>query len=461
MLAGVIGAALAWNAGLQAKSPANINAVNERWEWDGQAIGEMWQRAFADEDPLLAVNAAGTLPYFSKFRSLDMAGLTDRHIAMQPPSPGGFLGHDYGDGKYVLDRQPDLVVFAGARGGGPAYKSGGEMARDERFKSGYQMVRFEAHDPKRAINDAWIRLDGSLGVRSTPDRIEYPAYALVAERGTDPAAGGLTGEGGSGALLVAASKLHTRAVELPPGTWTVRLDPPNPRLDVSVRNVGKLTVAVDGGAETRVSGTAGANIEVHIESKHLDTMLGRILFERVVASVASKPLEPKGETVVQVGALASGVGADKLAVGDFSNGAPGWSFSGRAFQQNPAPGKFGNQGRIQGAIGALANSYHPETGDAGQGTATSAPFIPAAGAWLELRVGGGSYGVGVRLRRGEEIVMSWCGEDSETLRRVRYDLSGYAGQKLHIEIFDERDGSWGHVLADEIFVYGSVAAPGA
>ncbi len=77
---------------------------------------------FREQQPLLAVTAAGTLPYFSKLPSLDMLGLNDRHIAhLQPDKPGMFV-HDHADGGYVLDREPDLIVFH--IGSSPALEAG-------------------------------------------------------------------------------------------------------------------------------------------------------------------------------------------------------------------------------------------------------------------------------------------------------------------------------------------------
>lgn len=60
----------------------------------------------------IAVNASGALPYLlPQYRYVDMLGLNDRHIARRRvKSPGGQIGHNKGDGAYVLARRPDYVL---------------------------------------------------------------------------------------------------------------------------------------------------------------------------------------------------------------------------------------------------------------------------------------------------------------------------------------------------------------
>ena len=42
-----------------------------------------------------------------------MLGLTDAHLAREKDETygSGFIGHELGDGRYVLGREPDLVIF--------------------------------------------------------------------------------------------------------------------------------------------------------------------------------------------------------------------------------------------------------------------------------------------------------------------------------------------------------------
>jgi hypothetical protein len=56
----------------------------EIWEWRGKVLGEALASAFAAEQPRLAVDASGALPFFSRLPALDMLGLCDRTIATTP-----------------------------------------------------------------------------------------------------------------------------------------------------------------------------------------------------------------------------------------------------------------------------------------------------------------------------------------------------------------------------------------
>ncbi len=62
---------------------------------------------------VVAVDAAGKIPYYSRLRVIDVFGLTDSHIAhvVDTTSPGPFVvGHNKTDWAYVLEREPDLVA---------------------------------------------------------------------------------------------------------------------------------------------------------------------------------------------------------------------------------------------------------------------------------------------------------------------------------------------------------------
>src|SRR5439155_5164561 len=58
---------------------------------------------------LLAVDAAGKIPFYSGLPVVDMLGLNDEHIA---PLPARFFeaGHNKYDPDYVLSRRPDLLA---------------------------------------------------------------------------------------------------------------------------------------------------------------------------------------------------------------------------------------------------------------------------------------------------------------------------------------------------------------
>lgn len=172
--------ALGW---LQFRAPANRRAISERWEWDGEVAGRFLQTAFGEHHPLLAVDPAGSLPYFSKLPSLDLLGLNDRHLARKRPADfgTGALGHELGDGRYVLDRAPDLVVFCTPRGSRfPCFRSGVEMVDDARWRS-YRLVTYLALDPRPLHGLVWVLAEGGrLGIRRGRERVHVPGYLFCA-----------------------------------------------------------------------------------------------------------------------------------------------------------------------------------------------------------------------------------------------------------------------------------------
>lgn len=199
---GRAGRAAAWLAGLLAIGLARADAALEApegsrgdlsdWEWQGAAAGRWLGTAFAAQRPLLAVDAAGALPFFSGLPALDMFGLCDRHIARAPVPPGrAFVpGHLRGDGRYVLDRAPDLVVFQTPPGDAqPRWPSGVQMEDDPRFLAGWRCVLFDTGEQvlgdgsrQRLKITAWARLAGRIGARSGARRIEVPGFWLGSYR---------------------------------------------------------------------------------------------------------------------------------------------------------------------------------------------------------------------------------------------------------------------------------------
>lgn len=110
-------------------------------------------------DATIAVSNAGRLPYFSQRDAIDMLGLNDHHIARQPVKPlaeEAMVGHERGDGKYVLDREPDAILFvtacitASPIKGVPQWRrqlgkmafgtSEKEIVPDYRFINGYELM---------------------------------------------------------------------------------------------------------------------------------------------------------------------------------------------------------------------------------------------------------------------------------------------------------------------------------
>src|SRR5258705_420878 len=168
--------------GLQLLDPENVRAYTERWEWDGKVIGEFLANVFGSRRPLLAVDTGGWVPYFSGLPSIDMLGINDRYLAHHRPADfgKGALGHELGNGAYILSRKPDLVLFTRPTGtSGPHFRSGKEIARDSRtvFESTFRLVTFECEYPRLLRSVIWTRAEGgAIGIQRSWGRIQIPGY---------------------------------------------------------------------------------------------------------------------------------------------------------------------------------------------------------------------------------------------------------------------------------------------
>jgi hypothetical protein len=83
----------------------------------GREVG-IWLRLNSRSDAVLATNTAGSIPYFSRLKTIDMLGLNDLHIAHRPIAHlgKGKPGHEKGDGIYVLSRRPDYIHLGSSLG---------------------------------------------------------------------------------------------------------------------------------------------------------------------------------------------------------------------------------------------------------------------------------------------------------------------------------------------------------
>lgn len=82
------------------------NALVARWSLAGR-----WLKETMPSRTLLATEAAGAVPFFSRLPTVDMLGVTDRHIArlIVPNMGHGTAGHEKRDFGYVLSRKPDII----------------------------------------------------------------------------------------------------------------------------------------------------------------------------------------------------------------------------------------------------------------------------------------------------------------------------------------------------------------
>jgi hypothetical protein len=107
----------------------------------GLACGT-YLRSHLHAGALIATNTAGALPFAADLPTLDMLGINDVHIAHQPVAgpTQGWLGHERGDGFYVMRRLPDAIVFGNTTGSvEPFYRSDRELLREPQFLILYRL----------------------------------------------------------------------------------------------------------------------------------------------------------------------------------------------------------------------------------------------------------------------------------------------------------------------------------
>jgi len=97
------------------------NAPNDQAASVGAQVGHFLERR-APAGSLVATATGGSTPYFApSLEFIDTLGLNDRVIARRPISTlhtywQAAPGHRKGDGGYVLERQPDVIVIGPAQG---------------------------------------------------------------------------------------------------------------------------------------------------------------------------------------------------------------------------------------------------------------------------------------------------------------------------------------------------------
>lgn len=215
----------AWATALD---PDRERVQSERWEWAGRPVGLFLKQAFGDRAPLLAVDAAGATPYFAEMDAVDMLGLNDRYLGLHPPHDmgSGTLGHELGDGAYVLRRKPDLVLFHVPPGqANPPWRGGQEMIRAPEFAAFYRLVRFrtiETRDDPSTEATLWARVEDSrIGIERSSGRVVVPGF-LLASMGAPFAE--LDESGRLAASLAPGQSIAVSTLGLGEGTWHAAVD---------------------------------------------------------------------------------------------------------------------------------------------------------------------------------------------------------------------------------------------
>ena len=134
-----------------------FNMIITYWDWDihqhilsdrvahhGREVG-LWLKERVDDNTVIATNAAGSIPYYSGLRAIDMLGLNDLHIAHQEKENmgQGSAGHEKTDGQYILSRKPDIIQFGSSLGlVEPLLPSDHEIRASSEFVQEYEMKTF-------------------------------------------------------------------------------------------------------------------------------------------------------------------------------------------------------------------------------------------------------------------------------------------------------------------------------
>jgi hypothetical protein len=127
-----------------------------------------------------------------------------------------------------------------------------------------------------------------------------------------------------------------------------------------------------------------------------------------------------------------------------------WQVSGTAFGRRPSHTHPEYQAFVNGWRGWHYVNSGANGGDAATGMLRSVPFT-VQGEGISFLVGGGEdvARIGVRLVIDGHAVMQSTGHNSEGLMRVTWDVRQYAGQRAVIEIYDQSNNGWGHILVDD------------
>lgn len=256
-------------------------AGQEMWPWDGAPVGKMLGRAFRTEQPLIAVDAAGAIPYYSELPALDMLGLTDRYLAHHRPANigRGLIGHELGDGEYYLRRAPDVVCFGVPPCSHQAkFPAQQVMVADPEFAKHYVPLRFEVGKGKRTlVSELWVRSDGRIGVRNDPSAVTIPAYFLARPTGAtaELAAGGVFETKLPGGSRVSVEKLALSA-----GNWVVEPCSATQSGTITLTSKGSTLASGSVRDSIRLSLSAASSVDLELSTRAGHTLVARSIILR-------------------------------------------------------------------------------------------------------------------------------------------------------------------------------------
>jgi hypothetical protein len=265
----------------QTVNDQNRSTYQGMWVWDGQRVGEMLKKGFGKYQPLLAVDTAGSLPYWSELPSLDMLGLNDYYIARHPPAVmgAGPIGHELGNGQYVFDRKPDLIMFCSPWGWRNAcFQSGIQMQQMPEFFEAYTFSQFDYME--NVPVGIWIRKQSpKIGILESKDLIEIPAYLINGNPST------LVYHDETGEFFVQATAnafVLSQPITLPAGNWEVEVIS-NSGVSIEILDSNNQMLALGWSMDNlRFSTDPGSSITVTLRSGQAATVdVYKILLRRI------------------------------------------------------------------------------------------------------------------------------------------------------------------------------------
>ena len=213
---------------------ANRRALDERWEWRGKTVALELADLFARQQPLLAVDPAGCIPYWSGFPCIDMLGLNDYFIAHHPPPDfgDGHIGHGMGNGAYVLIMNPDIIVFGETGLDSAIYQSGLQMQHAKEFYRRYALVRMRIQDSSHSTAPLWMNTaSAKLGMHSDSAILIIPAWQANGNVKTE-----VEPDAHHALAAVVSSTMPARlnGIELCAGAWHAEIDPPDTAVHIEI-----------------------------------------------------------------------------------------------------------------------------------------------------------------------------------------------------------------------------------
>ncbi|MCB9232565.1 MAG: hypothetical protein H6581_12920 [Bacteroidia bacterium] len=163
---------------VQFADKGNRRAKAEKWEVVGRELAWNLRTAFEAKQPKIAITAAGCIPYHTKFPALDMLGLNDYWLPRHPPRDmgTGWIGHELGNADYVLQENPDLIVFD--NGSVPSFRVGDSLLARPAFHSTYRIVKVRT-SPTGYVSKVHFNLySPKVGVTSEGEKLMVPPWLL-------------------------------------------------------------------------------------------------------------------------------------------------------------------------------------------------------------------------------------------------------------------------------------------